>query len=119
MSRDPDSGGTVRIQRRETPTCMVGNIAVGSCHPVMVQSMTNTDTEDAAQTADQIVTLARAGSEVVRITVNTAAAAAAVIVVLCKIILECVSGCGIAEEVVTVRYAGLDGQTVQNPILGS
>jgi (E)-4-hydroxy-3-methylbut-2-enyl-diphosphate synthase len=57
---------------------MVGNIAVGSCHPVMVQSMTNTDTEDAAGTAEQIVTLARAGSEVVRITVNTAAAAAAV-----------------------------------------
>ena len=68
----------MQIQRRQTPTCKIGNIAVGSCHPVMVQSMTNTDTEDAAQTADQIATLARAGSEVVRITVNTPAAAAAV-----------------------------------------
>jgi (E)-4-hydroxy-3-methylbut-2-enyl-diphosphate synthase len=57
---------------------MVGRIAVGSCHPVVVQSMTNTDTEDARGTAEQVVTLARAGSEVVRITVNTVAAARAV-----------------------------------------
>jgi (E)-4-hydroxy-3-methylbut-2-enyl-diphosphate synthase len=50
-------------------------VAVGSCHPVVVQSMTNTDTEDATSTAEQVVALARAGSELVRITVNTAAAA--------------------------------------------
>jgi (E)-4-hydroxy-3-methylbut-2-enyl-diphosphate synthase len=51
---------------------------MGSCHPVVVQSMTNTDTADAAATADQVALLAGAGSELVRITVNTRAAAAAV-----------------------------------------
>ena len=58
----------MQIQRRETPTCHVGKIPVGSCHPVVVQSMTNTDTQDAVATAEQIVQLARAGSELVRIT---------------------------------------------------
>ena len=64
--------------RRQTPSCRIGAITVGSCHPIVVQSMTNTDTEDAAATADQVVQLARAGSELVRITVNTPAAAARV-----------------------------------------
>lgn len=53
-------------------------MGVGSTHPVVVQSMTNTDTEDAAATASQVVALARAGSELVRITVNTRKAAAQV-----------------------------------------
>ena len=66
------------ITRRATPTCLVGDIPVGSCHPVVVQSMTNTDTEDAADTAAQVVALAKAGSELVRITVNTKQAAAQV-----------------------------------------
>ncbi len=57
---------------------MVGGIAIGSCHPVVVQSMTNTDTADINATATQIAELARAGSELVRITVDTEAAAAAV-----------------------------------------
>ena len=56
----------------------VGKVMVGGGAPVVVQSMTNTDTEDPASTAKQIAELARAGSEVVRITVNTPAAAAAV-----------------------------------------
>jgi len=64
-----------RITRRETPTCWVGPVPIGSCHPVVVQSMTNTDTEDAVATASQVVALARAGSELVRITVNTREAA--------------------------------------------
>ncbi|NNF06632.1 MAG: flavodoxin-dependent (E)-4-hydroxy-3-methylbut-2-enyl-diphosphate synthase, partial [Candidatus Eisenbacteria bacterium] len=64
--------------RRVTPTCFVGTVGVGSTHPVVVQSMTNTDTEDAAATASQVVALARAGSELVRITVNTRKAAAQV-----------------------------------------
>lgn len=51
---------------------------MGSAHPVVVQSMTNTDTEDAQATAEQVATLAAAGSEIVRITVNTPKAAAAV-----------------------------------------
>ncbi|HKK70012.1 MAG TPA: flavodoxin-dependent (E)-4-hydroxy-3-methylbut-2-enyl-diphosphate synthase [Candidatus Krumholzibacteria bacterium] len=65
----------MKPQRRRTPTCWIGSIPVGSDHPVMVQSMTNTDTEDAAGTAAQVIDLARAGSEVVRITVNTKRAA--------------------------------------------
>ena len=57
---------------------MVGSVQVGGGAPVVVQSMTNTDTEDIASTAQQIIELAAAGSEIVRITVNTPAAAAAV-----------------------------------------
>ena len=64
--------------RRRTVTVPVGRVLLGGDHPVVVQSMTNTDTADAAGTADQVATLARAGSEVVRITVNTKEAAAAV-----------------------------------------
>ncbi len=66
------------IVRRETVTCVVGGVPLGSAHPVVVQSMTNTDTEDAAATAAQTAELARAGSELVRVTVNTRAAAGAV-----------------------------------------
>ncbi len=64
--------------RRRTATTIVGGVPVGSSHPVVVQSMTNTDTADAEATAAQVVALARAGSELVRITVNTTEAAAAV-----------------------------------------
>lgn len=64
--------------RRNTPTVQVGKIRIGSEHPVVVQSMTNTDTADAKSTALQIAELARAGSELVRITVNTLEAAQAV-----------------------------------------
>ena len=64
--------------RRTTPTVRVGNICIGSEHPVVVQSMTNTDTADAKSTAQQVAELARAGSELVRITVDTLQAAKAV-----------------------------------------
>jgi (E)-4-hydroxy-3-methylbut-2-enyl-diphosphate synthase len=64
--------------RRQTPTVNIGRIPVGSAHPIVVQSMTNTDTEDVAATARQVAELARAGSELVRITVNTLKAAEAV-----------------------------------------
>ncbi len=63
---------------RTTPTVRVGGIAIGSSHPVVVQSMTNTDSADIRATAVQIAELARAGSELVRITVDTPGAAAAV-----------------------------------------
>jgi (E)-4-hydroxy-3-methylbut-2-enyl-diphosphate synthase len=66
------------IQRRKTPTVMVGQVRVGSDAPVVVQSMTNTDTADIAGTIKQIADLARAGSELVRVTVNNDAAAQAV-----------------------------------------
>jgi (E)-4-hydroxy-3-methylbut-2-enyl-diphosphate synthase len=64
--------------RRVTPTVNVGGVLIGSAHPVVVQTMTNTDTEDVRSTATQIAELARAGSELVRITVNTENAAASV-----------------------------------------
>ncbi len=66
------------IHRRETVTCYVGGVPVGSAHPVVVQSMTNTDTADAEATALQVAQLCEAGSELVRITVNNKAAAQAV-----------------------------------------
>ena len=72
------SGPARAAPRRVTPTVRIGPVAVGSEHPIVVQSMTNTDTADARATAQQVAELARAGSELVRITVNTAEAAAAV-----------------------------------------
>jgi len=66
------------IQRRKTVTCTIGNVRVGSDAPIVVQSMTNTDTADVASTVQQVAALARAGSELVRVTVNTEEAAAAV-----------------------------------------
>jgi (E)-4-hydroxy-3-methylbut-2-enyl-diphosphate synthase len=65
--------------RRETPTVRIEKVLVGSRHPIVVQSMTNTDTADARATAQQVAELARAGSELVRITVNTLEAAQAVV----------------------------------------
>ena len=64
--------------RRPTVTAFVGTVPVGSAHPVVVQSMTNTDTADAAGTAAQVAALVTAGSQLVRITVNNDEAAAAV-----------------------------------------
>jgi (E)-4-hydroxy-3-methylbut-2-enyl-diphosphate synthase len=66
------------ITRRTTPTVRVGNVAVGSAHPVVVQSMTNTDTADPASTIAQVRQLVEAGSEIVRVTVNNEEAARAV-----------------------------------------
>jgi (E)-4-hydroxy-3-methylbut-2-enyl-diphosphate synthase len=64
--------------RRSTVTAHIGSVPVGSAYPVVVQSMTNTDTADAAATATQVALLATAGSQLVRVTVNNDAAAAAV-----------------------------------------
>ena len=66
------------FQRRSTLTVRIGSVAIGSAAPVAVQSMTNTDTADIEATVRQVRDLARAGSELVRITVNSAEAAAAV-----------------------------------------
>ncbi|MFI5235863.1 MAG: flavodoxin-dependent (E)-4-hydroxy-3-methylbut-2-enyl-diphosphate synthase, partial [Gemmatimonadales bacterium] len=63
--------------RRSTPTVRIGHVPVGSAHPIMVQSMTNTDTADIPGTVAQVAALHRAGSEVVRVTVNNEAAAEA------------------------------------------
>jgi (E)-4-hydroxy-3-methylbut-2-enyl-diphosphate synthase len=76
VSQQPRPAGPA--VRRSSVGVRVGKVMVGGGAPIVVQSMTNTDTEDPASTAKQIAELARAGSEIVRITVNTPAAAAAV-----------------------------------------
>ena len=80
MSRSVSSAA-----RRQTVTTDISGVLVGSAHPVVVQSMTNTDTADADATALQVAALAHAGSELVRITVNNDAAAAAVPVIRRKL----------------------------------
>jgi (E)-4-hydroxy-3-methylbut-2-enyl-diphosphate synthase len=67
-----------KIERRKTVTVDVGGVKVGGGHPIVVQSMTNTDTADTTATVNQVMELARAGSEIVRVTVNTEEAARAV-----------------------------------------
>jgi (E)-4-hydroxy-3-methylbut-2-enyl-diphosphate synthase len=64
--------------RRQTATAWIGDVPVGSAYPIVVQSMTNTDTADAVGTGAQVIALARAGSQLVRVTVNNDDAAAAV-----------------------------------------
>src|ERR1043166_810609 len=64
--------------RRRSVAVSVGSVKVGGSHPIVVQSMTNTDTADVMSTVNQVMALATAGSELVRVTVNTEAAAAAV-----------------------------------------
>ncbi|MDR9391309.1 MAG: flavodoxin-dependent (E)-4-hydroxy-3-methylbut-2-enyl-diphosphate synthase [Trueperaceae bacterium] len=66
------------VPRRRTVTVPVGSVSMGSDHPVVVQSMTNTDTSDVHATVQQVAALHRAGSDVVRVTVNDEAAARAV-----------------------------------------
>ena len=66
------------IIRRKAVVVDVGGVKVGGTHPIVVQSMTNTDTVDVASTVNQVMALARAGSELVRVTVNTEQAADAV-----------------------------------------
>ncbi|HTK56713.1 MAG TPA: flavodoxin-dependent (E)-4-hydroxy-3-methylbut-2-enyl-diphosphate synthase, partial [Gemmatimonadales bacterium] len=63
------------ITRRSTPTVRIGQVLVGSGHPVVVQSMTNTDTADPRSTIEQVRQLVAAGSELVRVTVNNEEAA--------------------------------------------
>src|ERR1700726_445662 len=66
------------LKRRASVAVKIGNVWVGGNHPIVVQSMTNTDTADVMSTVNQVMALAAAGSELVRVTVNTEAAAAAV-----------------------------------------
>jgi (E)-4-hydroxy-3-methylbut-2-enyl-diphosphate synthase len=75
LSRGDDN---VAIERQHTQAVLVGDIQIGGGAPVVVQSMTNTDTADVAATSEQVAALARSGSELVRITVNNEAAARAV-----------------------------------------
>src|SRR5574341_943881 len=66
------------MPRRRTVTVAIGDVKVGSAHPIVVQSMTNTDTADVDATVAQVRALHEAGSELVRVTVNNDAAAQAV-----------------------------------------
>jgi (E)-4-hydroxy-3-methylbut-2-enyl-diphosphate synthase len=83
------------IERRLTSTVDVGGVLIGSGHPVVVQSMTNTDTADPDATAIQVAQLAHAGSELVRVTVNNDEAAKAV-----PIIREKLDRLGVAVPVI-------------------
>ncbi len=83
------------IPRRTTVTTRIANVPVGSRHPVVVQSMTNTDTADVAGTVEQVAALARAGSELVRVTVNNDAAAQAV-----PRIVEQLEGLGVSVPII-------------------
>src|SRR6202046_5917660 len=66
------------LPRRTSVPVKIGDVWVGGDHPIVVQSMTNTDTADVTSTVNQVIALAKAGSELVRVTVNTEAAAEAV-----------------------------------------
>jgi (E)-4-hydroxy-3-methylbut-2-enyl-diphosphate synthase len=72
------SAETDTVARRRAVTTIVGGVPIGSGHPIVVQSMTNTDTGDVEATAAQVAELAEAGSELVRVTVNNDEAAEAV-----------------------------------------
>src|SRR5437667_12256238 len=63
--------------RRKAAVADIGGVKLGGDHPIVVQSMTNTDTADVSSTVNQVMALAQAGSELVRVTVNTEKAAAA------------------------------------------
>ena len=91
-----DRPDLLRPTRRATPSVSVGGVLVGSAHPIVVQSMTNTDTADAAGTAAQVAHLAAAGSQIVRVTVNNEEAAAAVPEIVRRL----------ADEGVTVPIVG-------------
>jgi (E)-4-hydroxy-3-methylbut-2-enyl-diphosphate synthase len=81
--------------RRQTVTTWVGDVPVGSAHPVVVQSMTNTDTADVEGTVRQVAALWRAGSQIVRVTVNNDEAARAV-----PYIVELLAGRGVHVPIV-------------------
>jgi (E)-4-hydroxy-3-methylbut-2-enyl-diphosphate synthase len=81
--------------RRATPVVDIAGVKVGGNQPIVVQSMTNTDTEDVASTVNQVMALANAGSELVRITVNTERAAAAV-----AKIVDCVRNFGVRVPII-------------------
>jgi (E)-4-hydroxy-3-methylbut-2-enyl-diphosphate synthase len=83
------------ITRRQTVTASIGGVPIGSGHPIVVQSMTNTDTADVSSTVAQVADLARAGSELVRVTVNNEESAAAV-----PEIVDRLDGLGVAVPII-------------------
>src|SRR6202790_5615600 len=83
------------LKRRASVAVKIGNVWVGGNHPVVVQSMTNTDTADVMSTVNQVMALAQAGSELVRVTVNTEAAAQAV-----PRIVDCLRNFGVRVPII-------------------
>src|SRR5882672_9038376 len=81
--------------RRVTPVVDIAGVKLGGNHPIVVQSMTNTDTEDVTSTVNQVMALANAGSELVRVTVNTEKAAAAV-----PRIVDCLNKFGVRVPII-------------------
>src|SRR3979490_3380700 len=81
--------------RRATPTVDIAGVKVGGNQPIVVQPMTTTDTEDVASTVNQVMALANAGSELVRVTVNTEKAAAAV-----PRIVDCLRNFGVRVPII-------------------
>jgi (E)-4-hydroxy-3-methylbut-2-enyl-diphosphate synthase len=81
--------------RRATPSVDIAGVIVGGNQPIVVQSMTNTDTEDVTSTVNQVMALANAGSELVRVTVNTEKAAAAV-----PRIVDCLRNFGVRVPII-------------------
>jgi len=81
--------------RRVTPVVDIAGVKLGGNYPIVVQSMTNTDTEDVTSTVNQVMALARAGSELVRVTVNTEKAAAAV-----PRIVDCINKFGVRVPII-------------------
>src|SRR5690242_861913 len=92
--------------RRKTVVVDVGGVKVGGEHPIVVQSMTNTDTVDVQGTVNQVMALAQAGSELVRVTVNTEQAAAAV-----PRIVDCLQKFGVRVPIIgDFHYNGQIGR---------
>ena len=83
------------ISRRRSAVCDIDGVKVGGDHSIVVQSMTTTDTADTASTINQVMELARAGSELVRVTVNTKKAAEAV-----PTIVESLEGFGVRVPII-------------------
>ena len=91
--------------RRATPTVDVGGVHVGSLHPIVVQSMTNTDTADVAATVAQVRALHEAGSELVRVTVNNDAAARAVPKIVAQVAVPIIGDFHYNGHLLLTKYA--------------
>ena len=93
-------------QRRTTVVVDVGGVNVGGAHPIVVQSMTNTDTADADGTAAQVRALHQAGSELVRITVNNEAAAEAVPAIVAQVDVPVIGDFHYNGHLLLTKYPG-------------
>jgi (E)-4-hydroxy-3-methylbut-2-enyl-diphosphate synthase len=93
------------MRRRQTVTVFVGSVGVGSCHPLVVQSMTNTDTADVAATVAQVRALHEAGSELVRVTVNNDDAARAVPAIVAEVDVPVIGDFHYNGHLLLTKYA--------------